>query len=73
MSVKPQPSKKSIEKIINKGANVSEENQELEWTMISLRLPKSFIKKLDEQRAKYAGMNRNSWILQMIQKNIETG
>ena len=72
MAIKVKVEKKNIEKIINKGGNVCEDNQNDKWTVITLRIPQSFIKKLDEQRSKHIGMSRTAWLLQMIQRNIES-
>jgi hypothetical protein len=70
MVVKAKVNQKYIEEIINKGADVTQDRISIndEWTMISVRLPKSLLKQIDECRETSLGMTRNAWILQQFQK-----
>lgn len=67
----PNESKK-IEEFINKGGKVSADEKEDkdEWTMISVRIPKSLLKQIDEKRSQFIGITRNTWILQLFQKEL---
>lgn len=41
----------------------------IQWTTLSLRIPKSFVKIIDNQKS--TGTSRNAWILESIQKKLE--
>ncbi len=77
MVVKPPPSSnetdsKAIDQFINKGGKTKSDNENKdEWTLISLRLPKTLLDSVDAKRSKQIGLSRNAWILQMIQKGLQ--
>jgi hypothetical protein len=71
MVVKAKLKQKSIDDVINKGANVIHDREDepvKDWTLISVRLPKSLLKRIDEARTSSIGLTRNAWILQQFQK-----
>lgn len=73
MVVKAKINQKSIDDVINKGADVIEDQVKKEsndWTLISVRLPKDLLKKIDQERSQSIGLTRNAWILQQFQKAI---
>lgn len=78
MPVKPLPSKlpneKKIDDFINQGGKAIEDAHADpidEWTMISLRLPKSMLAKIDAKRKETIGLTRNAFLLQIIQKQLD--
>lgn len=74
MVVKAKINQKSIEEFINKGADVVDDrpkDEKEEWTMISVRLPKSLLDRIDRKRKEFAGITRNAWILQKIQEILK--
>lgn len=74
MVVKAKINKKSIEEVLNKGADVVQDRDttlQEEWKMISVRLPKSLLETMDKHRSSSIGLTRNAWILQKFQEILK--
>lgn len=72
MVVKPSPKQKDIESFINKGCQKSQTKKEkrADWELISLRMPPSLLKAIDEELKNHGWVSRNSYILEVLQKNL---
>lgn len=61
-----------VNDIINRGAEVkADQLPKSEWTVVGLRIPRLLLKEIDIEVRKRIGMNRNAWLLEIIQKNLK--
>jgi hypothetical protein len=60
-------------RIIEKGADVSSDRSKNDASRkpIMLKIPESFLEKIDSEVSKRVGLTRTAWILQAIQKQLE--
>ncbi len=64
---------KMIDKLIDKGARVKEDNktdEEKKHAYLNLRVPVSLLEELEEVLNKRVGISRTGWILEAIQEKI---
>lgn len=72
MVVKAKINEKDIASVINKGAEVVEDQKKQdEWTTICLRLPKKMLEEIDQSCAKQIGLSRNAYLLQLLRLSIQ--
>ena len=68
--------KKNIENLrkefIQKGSNISSQNEAPEYTNICLRIPKTMIHQIDKKTRELPGYSRNTWILQALHEKLKT-
>lgn len=61
---------KEIDQIVKKGGEVKEESKK-EYVVITVKMPKNFLRQVDAQIEKRIGLSRNAWILESMQKNLD--
>lgn len=61
-----------IEKLINKGAKVKEDNDnENKWTYVNLRLPLQMLNQIDELLKEDVELTRTGWIRDAIRRKLK--
>jgi hypothetical protein len=63
-----------IEKLIDKGAPVKEENKvekESEWTNINIRIPRAMLNEIDEAVKARIGLTRTGWVLESFFEKLK--
>ncbi len=75
-----QKTEDEIEKLISKGALVSEDikviaenadNKKKEYSYLNFRIPTDMLKKVDEALKERVGISRNGWILEAIHEKLK--
>ena len=63
----------SVDKLIDKGAKVKEDNTELarKWTNLNLRITKDILDTIDAILENRIGISRTGWILEAIQEKLK--
>jgi len=71
MTVSRKPSRKDIEKVINKGGDITHENKEEEYYRLTLRMPKELKEAIDKAiKKRKIKVARTHFILESIIENL---
>lgn len=71
MVIKPKAYKKEIHSFIEKGGDVaSDKKKNVEFTVLSIRVPNIILKELDEELEKKPWVSRNHWIVEALAEKL---
>lgn len=60
-----------IEKVIDKGGQVSNDAKKKQWTIFNLRINQQMLQQIDEALEETVGISKTGWILQAIQDKLK--
>lgn len=71
--VETPPVKVDIERLINKGARIKEENREVSKShQVLLNIPGELLEKIDEARHNSYKRSRTAWIIEAIESKLKS-